>query len=393
MMLNKSVCKVILLVLLLSSFFDAVYFKIPKKFAIFTVFILFFVLKAKSRVTTKNMMFDRWMLLYILFVFISCVSSAFFHSQSNVISNFFECYIYLNIGFYYFLCCHKITSQNCEKALICLGIIFCVLYILQYLVWPTAIFKGALDEVNVNDDQKRIRMACSILATVSYFFGINSYLVSKRKMKLAYSILGFIPIILVGFRSQTVMLLVLTLVMIVNINKLKSKTLIYIVCSICAFYLISNIPFVSDKIQEMIGRQEANSTFLNADYVRYLEFDYYTSHMANFKEWLFGSGIPVYGTPYFDYIMKLYDQNLYWNDWGIIGLSWMLGIVSVILLVSIIIRALFIKVDNSKLYLKYSLLLSLLISIATSAELFRTGNLLIIGVIVYLLEQSKIEKI
>lgn len=90
--------------------------------------------------------------------------------------------------------------------------------------------------------------------------------------------------------------------------------------------------------------------------------------------------------------MKLYDQNLYWNDWGIIGLSWMIGIISVLLLVSIIVRALFIKVEKSKLYLKYTLILSLLISIATSAELFRPGNLLIVGIIIYLLENFKMEK-
>lgn len=390
-MLNKSVSKVLLLVLILSSFFDSIFFRIPKKFAVFTCLIVFFLLRAKA--TIKTMLFDKQLLLYILFVFISCVSSAFFRNQINILNNFFECYIYINIGFYYFLNYQKVSSKDCEKALLWIGAIFCVLYVLQYLIWPIAIFKGALDEVNVNDEQKRIRMACSMLATVSYFYGINSFLVTKRKTKLTYSVLGFLPIILVGFRSQTAMLLIFTFVMIFNVVKLKRRSFIYVACCCLMFYAISDIPFVSDKIQEMLGRQESNSTFLNSDYIRYIEYDYYTSHFANFKEWLFGSGIPVYGTPYFSYIMKLYDQNLYWNDWGIIGLSWMIGIISVLLLVSIIVRSLFIKVDESKLYLKYTLILSLSISIATSAELFRPGNLLIVGVIIYLLEKSKIEKI
>lgn len=392
MKVNKSVSKILLLVLLLSSFFDSVFFRIPKKFTVFTCLILFFLLRAKAKIKIKRMFFDRQLLFYLLFVFISCISSAFFRNQTNILANFFECYIYVNICFYYFLYYQKISPEDCERALLCLSVIFCILYILQYLIWPIAIFKGALDEINVNDEQKRIRMACSMLATVSYFYGINSFLVTKCKFKLIYSILGFIPIILVGFRSQTVMLLLLTFVMIVNVRKLK-HSFIYVACGIFLLYMISGIPFVSDKIQEMLGRQESDSTFLNADYIRYQEFDYYTSHLENFKEWLFGSGIPVYGTPYFSYIMKLYDLNLYWNDWGIIGLSWMIGIISVILLISIILRALFIRVDKSKLYLKYTLMLSLLISIATSAELFRPGNLLIVGIIIYLLEKSKTEKI
>lgn len=391
MKLNKSVSKVLLLVLLLSSFFDSVFFRIPKKLVVFTCLILFFLLRAKAMIKIKKMYFDRQLLWYVSFVFISCISSAFFRNQTNILTNFFECYIYINIVFYYFLYYQKIRAKDCERALLYLCIIFCVLYILQYLVWPVAIFKGALDEINVNDEQKRIRMACSMLATISYFFGINSFLVTKCKTKLVYSVLGFIPIILVGFRSQTVMLLILTFVMILNVSKIK-QSFIYVACGLFILYMISDIPFVSDKIQEMLGRQESDSTFLNEDYIRYQEFDYYTSHFANFKEWLFGSGIPVYGTPYFSYIMKSYDQNLYWNDWGIIGLSWMIGIISVLLLVSIIVRALFIKVEKSKLYLKYTLILSLLISIATSAELFRPGNLLIVGIIIYLLENFKMEK-
>lgn len=69
---------------------------------------------------------------------------------------------------------------------------------------------------------------------------------------------------------------------------------------------------------------------------------------------------------------------------GIVGLSFIIGIPAVLLLVIIILRCAILCKDRELQYIRFTLLVVLLGSLFTSKELFRTGNMVIIGIFLYL---------
>ena len=132
---------------------------------------------------------------------------------------------------------------------------------------------------------------------------------------------------------------------------------------------------------------EADQTFANDDYVRVVGFKYFLSdHFSSPIEWFLGSGIPyrVTNSEYAQYYKRLESIGLHYYDWGILGISWMTGVLSLIAMIWWPIRAFFCKVPIQYKYLSCWLIMLLGCGF-TSAEFIRPGAFIIQGAVLYLI--------
>lgn len=378
------------LILLLCNCFGVVFLSVYALNYVFALilFIFAFIERKKKNEYSKLIFF------YLIFVLLSCLYSALFNGQ-NIVKTIVASYPCLGILSYFIAAHYKLTSEKLILTIKIICIAWCCSYLLQWLIYPTILFATALNEVNITDDEFRMRMPCSICAYLLFSWGING-LVLRKKIgeNILYTLLGFLPILIMGFRSLTVLSVLCAILLITFVTKKFLKSIMFGISFLFLMYLSYNIPIVHDKVNEMVERQEAGQDFSNSDYIRYIEYDYFTEIIfIKPAERLFGGGYPVMDSST-EYGRKMYDSsykyNMYWVDLGLIGLSFIIGIPAVCLLVWIV----FLMIKNCSAkdmqFLRFSLLVVLVGSIVTSMELFRSGNLLIVGVILYYIESQYI---
>lgn len=348
----------------------------------------------------KHDKYENIIVMYSLFVICSCFYSHFFYSQPLVSSIEHSRH---NLGILaYFVAKGLCSSADVvKKRLKILMTITIVCYILQWIVYPTVLFAGSINDFDITDNQFRMRFYCSILFYLAFLYGINKYIIEKKIFFLLYTVIGFLPIIIMGFRSLIAMLLLSALLLIFKVSKKGASNIFkYLIIGSIAFYSALQIPIVQDKIDEMAIRQETGGTFDNKDYVRNVGLVYYST---TFSEkplmWILGGGDPqvdVDGKPINDYqrlFAQAYDMFLYWNDLGLIGLSFIIGIIAVSLLVYLCIKTMYDCGDSNLQYIRFCVFAVLVGTIITSMELYRNGNLVMLGILMYIVHAQKQKEI
>lgn len=378
--------KLLFIILLLLAFFDFSLFMPTKSSMIDYPLLLVLATLTVSHIQVKEK-YSKLIFIYLIFVLISCLNSHYVHNQRlyMVVAHSFS---YISILFYYYLKDSNMSYRIVEKVLITLSIICCSCYLIQWIIYPIIIlFNGASGHMaDLDTDYYRVRIPGSICCYCLLLYGINKYLQDNKIKFLFLSLLGYLPIIIQGFRTLTFLSAVSVLIMIPFVTRRFSKTISFtFVFGILAFFVFL-LPITQSKIAEMMDRQESGQTFSDEDYIRIQSYLYYTDvQFTDPLERVLGGGQPTDPkTDYFDEIYHCaYEHGFYWNDLGLIGLSWIIGIPAVCLLIAIYILCIYKMKWQQLQYLRFTLFLVLLGSF-TTAELFRDGNVLILSLFIYI---------
>lgn len=380
---NAYVISFILLVVL-TKFFDFLYLPSRLLFYVGIILLLYFYFKSKQD-GYKNKL---WIGVIWLMVLGSILYSHFIHGQPfrdvSLIS-------YFAMGFASFCVFNslRLSYKDSTRLVKTFSVLFCICYLVQAAIYPTELFAGVKDEFSVNENQFRMRMTCSACSYCLFFLGLNDYMINKKLISLLYALLGLLPFIIMGFRSL-VFLSILFSIYVVARHLWESKSYFFVnfFFLLIFVFVIIQVPIVQEKYEEMMGRQEKEQTFDNEDYVRYVSLAYYTE-VTTKNEMTFGGGVPLVPKNlrsknyYVSKFCKGYQMQLYWNDLGLIGFGFIFGFPSVILISFLIFRTIKRSKENALLYIRATLLTIYLGSIFTSQELYREGNFLFIGLLMY----------
>lgn len=381
--------KVLFWVLVLLQFFELIIFKDHFWYYLLTLLLLCFLFKGYLYQSSLK----KYIVAYVVFIFVSAISSNYFNKQP-VVGTFVESYPYLGLLSFFLLPSFQINqSELIEKGIVKLAIVFCICYLMQYVLYPVILFSGA-STTSFETGIIRIRMAGSALSFFLYLWGLTKFLEMREGKFVLISLFALLVPLMMGFRSLLFLVVICTVILIIKVEGLSLKIVFYSSLMVIVGFAMSFLPFIRDKIDSMIVRQDSGQSFSNSDYIRFVEYDYYLENVfTNPLERFWGGGAPIYGTSYYKEIMLAFEKLLYWNDWGIIGLSWIIGVIPVGILIFLVLRCCFFRLNSHYFYLKLLLLLLLLGSIATSMEIYRNGNLIIVGLIMYLMEQNKYENL
>ena len=375
---------IIVTILFFLNCFGVLLFRIPNPIKEFIVIISILYLITRR----EKHIFSSYIIIFYIFIFVNLIMCQYNYGQSvlsGILGNEFV-NLFL-IGSYFIFSCLKVKRRVLENSIDYLCIIFCTCYLVQQAVFPYVIFEGA-SSVNVESTETfRIRLTGQAISFLAYAKSLNSLLIEKHCNKKYYYMLitSILVTIFLGFRVQILSLAILSLFMIFKIKGFKSDLFKYVFIGTLLFVILSFIPAVNTMIESTLERSQ-DQNFNNSDYVRLREYNYYTEvHLNGFSEWFWGSGLPGLNSSYSTSIDDLKDNGLVWADWGMIGLSWLLGIPAVTIFVFILLKCLFLKRNKDHMYVTVWILF-LLLGTIFQREFYRVGNPFVIGMILYLSE-------
>ena len=179
---------------------------------------------------------------------------------------------FLYLLFYFVLKRYHMTIIQIEKIIYISSLLFVISYIIQYMIYPIAIFSGAA-VVNPEIDDVRFRLIGQGLASVGLFMGFNKYIINRNKRYLCLFLGAVFVIVLLGFRTMMACSIFFLIWMYVRIKGFNFKNLCYLFLGGIVFICLLNIPVFYEKIIFMIERN-ATDNFSNDDYVRIVNFNY-----------------------------------------------------------------------------------------------------------------------
>lgn len=383
-----------------TRFFDFIpLVKRPVVYICILLYAYFYFISKKDEENTKSMIG-----IAAVFTFISCLYS-FLHHHQSLPGVIHSTYFALGLLFFCVPLYYRLDYKNSLKLVRNFCVLFCVCYIIQYLVYPIELFSGVRDEFSVTVNQFRMRMTCSLCSYTLFLYGVNYLFLKKRIIYVFYIIIGFIPVIIMGFRSLIALLLLTAFYTFVKITGKSLRAFfvgLIISVGVVAFALQTDL--VQDKIEEMMERQESDQTFDNDEYVRYLSLAFYVTEVyTEPMERLLGGGVPIVSldsdqenkTSYAKQIAAGYVQGLFWNDLGLIGLALVIGPISTLLIIFLMLRTCWKCKSDQLLFIRCAILTGLLGSVFTSQEIYRAGNFIFVALLMYTdyryrLEHSKI---
>lgn len=378
--LNTKAYPILLLLLVCLVFNQGVFGLIKLDTRLFSLFYLLVIV-----LCFKYTRFSQPILLFVVSCGLSMASCYFFRGQS--ISGSFGAYaVYLAIVSFFLLIKLRISSDNVEKTIFYMSIIFCFCYLYQISVYPKEIFISENSTINTELDiaLRRIRMPGMSLASFCYFYSLSKFL-HKNRIYIIFMALSAFVILLFGFRTLLAAIILFSFILVVKINGMSKRMIIYILFFVIFFFLASTTELFQNIFSAMMERQDSDQTFANKDYIRWIQFYYYyEDHYQNFIELLLGSGIPGGKSNYLHYMENLQSVGIYWIDWGFLGLSWLTGVLSLIGMVWWAIKAIVTKVHKQRIYLTIWFAYIFFCGI-TTAEFVREGCFMIQGMVLYII--------
>lgn len=396
--ISNKVILAVFLSLMFTNFFGALFLPTGNWLKAIGFCIIFYCIIQECHHTALE---EKVLLIITGLIIITCIYSSSILDQNSYYVSIYTLVYTEMCSFFVYKRLH-LSANEAKSTLMIISCLMITGYFIQWLLYPRYIlFWIAQDDINITDENFRMRFYCTACAYLILLYGVNKYLLERKKKHLLWTFVGGFPVVMMEFRSLTI-ITITSIVIMVAILSVKKKRFIqsWVFVSVVAL-LITQIPLVQDKIDKMIIRNDSGQNFSNKEYVRYLALEYYVN---NFSEdpltWIIGGGTPLTssetgykrGNSYEHIFIFGNNVQLFWVDLGLIGLSFIIGIPTVLLIVILCLRYVWQCKENDMLYIRFTLLTILVGSIVTSMELYRSGNFIILGLIFYYVYKYKQEK-
>lgn len=332
----------------------------------------------------------RWMFIGILLSFIP----ACLYREQAMMETFKASAEYFYLLLFFTFAGFSPSLSKSESALEKLAILFSILYILQFVLLQRGInIIGVSDDAIDSGLEARFRMSASGLSSLGLLYAANKFILTKNIRYIFIGILCCVPIILMAFRTMiffSAVAVVLTILIINKTNFLKSAGYLILISILCI--LVLQIPVIAEKVDYMVERQlEGTDTFQNVDYIRWIALDYYyNEYPQHMLERFLGSGQPFVGTKFHDEQLSLWQVGIFYMDWGLLGLSWLIGPISVLAMIWYSLKTWFVKIGIQYVYLRIWFLFLVLSSITTT-EFSRPGNFAVQALALYLVYKASLK--
>lgn len=278
----------------------------------------------------KGLLLNKYIIALAFCFLLNFISCSYFNNQ-NMFTTFLASSDFYSLALFWLFYSWKWNLKKWENALWWLCLCFGICYIIQYIAYPTEIFGG---QIRTESTERRMAIYGQGLASLSVIFGFNKYLLEKKIKYLLIILTGLFAVFGCGYRTMLLALIISLIVLVLRLGVSKKILLSFSVIFIILFFFISYTNFIQEQIGNMLARQETLNTYRFENDIRYLNLIYhYTSYFKNPIEMIFGSGMPYTGTSYYDSEQDLKEMyGFYYSDWGLIGLSWIIGIPAVLIM-------------------------------------------------------------
>ncbi len=393
---------IVLLVLLTECFWGLKIADYNVVALVFSIPFIYYYIEYRQRRKFFSNKADIFISLVWLFIIINIISCWIFRDQSPYLTlRTSDVRNFVPLFFFYYLLKKKYSVIDVEKSIEVLLFSFVICYLLQFFIfYPYEVFSLLSNTI----EEKRFRFVGQLILFIGYFYFLNNILLEKDSYykNILGLLLSFICIILLGFRSYFASIFLVSLIQIYRVKGVSLKSFKTIICGVLCLLLLSQTEVAQSVIEHMKSRQQSQ-IFSNKDYIRWMEFNYYTNdHFQNGLEMFLGSGPWNEDSQYGKHMKSIrMDESVIsgndtsvttWWDWGLIGLSWAMGI-PLALLIYIYLFYMAFKKTNKRYYYLSSVSIFLIITSFTTIETYRFGAFTFHALLLYLMYAIRREKI
>jgi len=291
-------------------------------------------------------------------------------------------YYYL---FYFLLHQLKIKPKDIEKVFIALGLLYVLLYLVQFTLYPKILFDGY-----VRSDRGTIRIYLPGLdyMAIAFFIGIQYFFRTNRFKFLLLVLLIFVIYILTGGRQTMAVVVLIAIVFLVVDKKVKSRFLLGFLGLIG---IVAGF-FIFQSIFEAILVESRSDARLGDDYIRLkaAEFfltDFFKSPMA----YITGNGMYFNTSSYGKEITyNMVHRHYVLGDVGLIGNYALYGAFFVWGVLLICYKALKLKIEPAYIYIKL-MFVNLIISMVIAGGLTHADTACFVVLMIYMIDVSRLQ--
>lgn len=351
--------------------------------AVMIAVIVINIIYGDGKSLKKNFTSPLWLIFTA--VLLSMFTAFLAFRQSFAISIYAQRDIYFYL-FYFTLHALKIDKKELQRIIIYFGLIYVVLYLLQYFAYPAQIF-----DVPARLDRNTIRVYLDGLgyAMVAYFMCLHIFYYTNKPKYLILALIFFLPVVLFGARSGISTMMLGTIVQLLFSKRIKSKALIttLVVASLVpAFFFFQSI--FEGIIQTTIEESANVSENVRIMAIQYYLFNFIPDGFAYFT----GIGAPSERSPLGTLTAALSSEYGYFlSDIGIIANYVTYGVLFVLAIVVIIYKTLSIKIKSDMKYLRFFLIFEAYMMLPIAAGFAYSASIVVFCCIFYLLDISAYE--
>ncbi len=369
----------IIILLICFQFFRCLY--IPVSNTVSKLFIVIFAIIPMFFYFKKSVPLKKAMFMMLAFLMASCIMGYIYWNQ-NFIQTFLASFVIYSVFWYFFFWKTKLDLKLAEKVLTYMALIYSISYIIQWIIFPILIFDTQAMSENIFNT--RLRLQGTALASIGFCLFYNKILLKWNMKNAIFCLLCFLPIALMGFRTMLVALIICIVFLTIKIKGFNHKLLLPLLALVSIGIILINTKYGQNVIGDIQTRQETDN-FQNEDYARIIGLNYYLhDHFHNVTEQILGCGMYYSGSEGEKLQEQLDPYGIKWNDWGILGLSFYSGFITIAILLYCTIACALKRTNKECIYLNTWMIYMLLCSI-TTAEFLRQGNTIIWALVAYMI--------
>ncbi len=330
-----------------------------------------------------NFKIEVWILL--LAVFLSMFIAYYGHGQAFKYTLVAQRFMYVYL-FYFLLAYLKPDKDDLMKIIVYLAIAYFIIYLIQYSIYPSRIFKG---RVSLDRGTIRIFLPGYTYLLTAYFIGLYQFYNFKKLRYVAVSGIVVIILILQGTRQSIAAIGLLTIISILFSKQAKSKfayIFMILLGVVAVFFLFQDIVM---NLIEVSMEQKEKST----DDIRVLSATFFlTEFMPNKFAYILGNGMDSTNAEY-GILMQYYRSALgfYQSDVGIIGTYSRFGLLFILAELAIYFKIFKKKLPNDIIFIKYVFIYNFLTIVTGSDSFNGMDGIVAISILLYLVDISLFE--
>ena len=323
-------------------------------------------------------------ILFLLATLFSMFIAYAYHHQGFGTTLIVQRYMYFYL-FYFLLHNLRVKAIDLERIIVFLGIVYSILYILQFAAYPVELLDSRID---ASRGTIRIFAPGTAYMFIAYFILLQQYFTFNRLRYLLLILLFFaVGGILQGTRQSLATMVLLTGANIIFSKRVKSKFgIIFIsILGVGALFIMFQDIFIQMFSVTKKQSQDASTNIRIMAAIFFL-----TDFMPAKIAYIFGNGQDSLNAAFglqVNYYKTFY--GFYQSDIGIIGNYSKFGILFVIAQFSIMIKVIFGKIHRNLAYLKY-FMASIALTMFSGGGSFGTAvDIPAIVIVVYLIDYYK----
>lgn len=285
--------------------------------------------------------------LFLLATVFAMFGAKWGHNQNYLLTAWAQYYMYFYF-FYFFIHAIRIKPEELERLILIMAILFVILFIAQYVMYPKQLFNTRVQEAR---GTIRIFVPGGTFAQFMFFYFLFLFFKDYNIKYGAFCLVYLIIPVLQGTRSAILIALLGTLLVILVSRQVKSKVIVLFLMGISAvllFFIFQDIFINLIEVSEKQAEQE------DADVRERCATYFLTEFYPNKINYVLGNGQSHLASPYGIKILYLTaSYGFYQSDIGIIGVYVMYGALIILAMILMLRKIFIIEIDKKYNYIKF----------------------------------------